>query len=191
MGMVRALQPDIVVNPRSGWVGDYTCEEGGSDVKGPIRSGVVEKCMTISQAWGYTHSAEDPSRLAPLSKMKRVCADCMVRGLCFLVNVGPDRHGNIPQAEERRLMEFGTWVKQNQAAIYATRPGPWNPVNGQYGFTYHGNKLFVYFLGGYDQSSIRLPPMDRGYKALRAYRLDNKCEAEVSQKGRVATISSE
>lgn len=189
MGMVRALQPDIVVNPRSGWRGDYTCEEGGADVKGPIRSGVVEKCMTISPAWGYTAASEDIRRLASLSKMKRLCADCMVRGMCFLVNVGPDRHGRIPQAEQQRLREFGAWVKANSPAIYATQPGPWEPVDGQYGFTYKANKLYVYFLGGYSRPSLTLPPMDRGFKALRAYRLDNQTQAAVSQKGRVATLS--
>ncbi len=34
MGMVRKYQPDIVVNPRSGWMGDFTCEEGGWCRKG-------------------------------------------------------------------------------------------------------------------------------------------------------------
>ena len=189
MGMVRALQPDIVVNPRSGWIGDYTCEEGGGDVKGPIRNGVVEKCMTICQAWGYTKTAEDPARIAPLTKIKRICADCMTRGMCFLVNVAPDRHGNIPDAIVNRLEEFGQWVYTNADAIYETAPGPWNPVDGQYGFTYKDNKLFVYFLGGYNDTTFTLPPMDKGYKAKKAYRLDTQKNAEISQRGRHVTIS--
>lgn len=48
MGIVRKYQPDIVSNIRSGWVGDYTNEEGGGAVKGEIRGGVVEKCFTLA-----------------------------------------------------------------------------------------------------------------------------------------------
>lgn len=190
MGMVRELQPDIVVNPRCGWIGDYRCEEGGGEVKGPVRNGVVEKCMTISQAWGYTATAEDPSRIAPLSKIKRICADCMVRNMCFLVNVGPDRHGNIPAPVVERIEEFGQWVARNRLAIYGTRGGPWNPVDGQYGFTYKDNRIYVYFLGGFTSSSLDLPAMDKGLKALKVYRLEDGAMATLSQKGRKVTLNN-
>src|SRR5574344_15701 len=59
MGIVRKYQPDLVANLRSGWCGDYTCEEGGGPVKGDVRSGVVEKCMSVTSAWGYNTSMED------------------------------------------------------------------------------------------------------------------------------------
>ena len=38
MGMVRKHQPDIIVNPRTGWLGDYFSEEGASPITGPVRS---------------------------------------------------------------------------------------------------------------------------------------------------------
>lgn len=63
MGMVRKYQPDIVANIRSGWMGDYTNEEGGGAVKGEIRSGVVEKCFTLAPGWGYTPAAKDLEKL--------------------------------------------------------------------------------------------------------------------------------
>src|SRR5690606_37889127 len=65
MGMARKYQPNMAVNPRSGWIGDYTCEEGAGAVKGSIRKGVVEKCISLAPGWGYTTMTEDPNRVMP------------------------------------------------------------------------------------------------------------------------------
>lgn len=32
IGMIRKYQPDILMNPRSGWIGDYTCDEAWQPV---------------------------------------------------------------------------------------------------------------------------------------------------------------
>lgn len=171
MGMVRKFQPDIVVNPRSGWCGDYTCEEGVGAIKGGIRSGVVEKCLSLTPGWGYNSVVNDSNRVMSLDRLERFCADCMVRNMCLLINVGPDRHGNIPYYTEKRLLEFGRWVDGVKNAIFGTRGGPWDPVDGQYGFTYRKNFIYVYFLGGYLMDKLELPPLDPGMKAVNVYDL--------------------
>jgi len=188
MGMVRKYQPDIVTNIRSGWLGDYTNEEGGGAVKGEIRSGVVEKCFTLAPGWGYTHSMKDPERIMPLKRIKRIFADCMVRNMSFLVNIGPDRHGNVTEAYEQRLLEFGEWVHSTSEAIYGTRGGPWQPVDGQYGFCYKNNVIYVYFLGEYSEKDFTLPPVDKGMKAVKAYNVYSKEKVRVGQKGQAITL---
>lgn len=182
MEMVRELQPDIVCNPRSGWIGDFTCEEGGGSVKGDVRSGVVEKCMTLGGPWGWCAMHEDSTAILSLQAVKRMCADCMVRGMCFLLNVGPDRHGKVPQAVQKRLREFGRWADEHAEAIYGTEGGPWNPVDGQYGFTRKGNKVYVYFLGEYDKDHFTLPPFEGGKKARRAYMVGSGRKIATQQK---------
>ena len=188
MGMVRKYQPDIVVNPRSGWIGDFTCEEGGGDITGEVRTGVVEKNLSIAPGWGYNKMMERPEGIMPLPRIKRLLADCMVRNMNFLINIGPDRHGNVAPLVEQRMLEFGEWVNATAEAIYGTHGGPWNPVDGQYGFCYRDNKLFVYFLGGYRDTSFTLPPVDKGMKARRAYNVFTKERVKVSQKGKVVTL---
>jgi alpha-L-fucosidase len=189
MGMVRQLQPDLVANLRSGWCGDFLCEEGPSEVKGQIRQNLVEKCMSLTWQWGYTTDTEDASKLFSLSQIVRICADCMVRDMCFLINVGPDRHGHIPDAVQGRLREFGQWTHTNAEALYGTRGGPWQPVDGQYGFTYSGNKLFVYFLGGYTEDSLTLPPLPEGIKVRRATLLSTGERLGVKQRGLSVSLS--
>lgn len=182
MGIVRKYQPNVVVNSRCGWIGDFGNEEGGGEVKGEIRSGVVEKCFTIAPGWGYTTAMEDPTKIMPITRIKRIFADCMVRNMCFLINVGPDRHGNVPKPVEDRLLEFGNWIKKIRDAVYSTRGGPWQPVDGQYGFTYKDNKIYLYLLGEYADEDFLMPQMDKGMKIKKAYNLYTGEKIKVSRK---------
>lgn len=188
MGIVRKYQPDILVNPRCGWVGDYTCEEGGGEVKGAIRSGVVEKCVSLAPGWGYNKAMEDPGKIMSLKRVKRLFADCMVRNMCFLLNVGPDRHGNVAPLVEQRMLEFGEWVNATSEAVYGTRGGPWQPVDGQYGFCYKDNVIYVYLLGGYSADTFEMPLVNKGMKVKRAYNMYNKEKVNTSQKGQTITL---
>ncbi|MFT3739247.1 MAG: alpha-L-fucosidase [Breznakibacter sp.] len=188
MGMVRKYQPDILVNPRSGWTGDYNCEEGGGAVKGSIRSDVVEKCMTLAPGWGYSKMMEDSSRITSLKNIKRILADCMVRNMNFLINIGPDRHGNVPPLIEQRLNEFGEWVHHTEEAIYGTRGGPWEPVDGQFGFCYKDNIIYIYFLGDYTAGTFTLPPVNTGMRITKAYNVYTREKIDAKQKGQTITL---
>ena len=64
MGMVRKYQPGILVNPRTGWYGDYLSEEGVSPITGPVRSTqFYEKTLSLHESWGYDTTAEDPDKV--------------------------------------------------------------------------------------------------------------------------------
>ncbi|MDR0657555.1 MAG: alpha-L-fucosidase [Mediterranea sp.] len=189
MGIVRKYQPDILANPRSGWCGDYTCEEGGAEVKGEIRKDVVEKCFTLAPCWGYSTVMEDESKIMLLQRIKRLFADCLVRNMCCLINVAPDRHGNIPKPVEKRLTEFGEWVNSASEAIYGTR-ALWQPVDGQYGFCCKNNVIYVYFFGDFTEDNFTLPPVNKGMKALKAYNVVTKQKVGFSQNGQVVKLKN-
>lgn len=188
MGIVRKYQPDIVVNPRCGWVGDFTCEEGSGAVRGEIRSGVVEKCFSITPGWGYNKQMENPEGIMPLKKIKRLFADCIVRNMCMLLNIGPDRHGDITPLVEQRLLEFGDWVNAISEAIYGTRGGPWQPLDGQYGFCYKNNMIYIYFLGDYTEKDFFLPPLNQGMKVKRCYDVCTGSEVSFQQKRQTVAL---
>lgn len=182
MGIVRKYQPDILVNPRSGWYGDYKSEEGAHAVTGPIRSeDAYEKCMSIGSGWGYNSKMEDSTRIRSVDQVKRMLSDCAIRNVNLLLNVGPDRHGQIPKAVTTVLRSTGGWLNQVGEAVYGTRGGPWNPVEGQYGYTYKNNTIYVYLLSDFIGTTFTLPALNKVQKAVNAYVVSDKSAVKYSQ----------
>jgi alpha-L-fucosidase len=170
MGIVRKYQPDIIVNSRSGWYGDIKEEEGGAQVSGAIRTeDIYEKCMSMGPGWGYSKHYRNPEKIRTVDEVKRMLADCVVRNMVYILNVGPDRHGEITPLVQERLLEVGKWLDKVGDAVYSTRGGPWNPKDGQYGFTYKDNKIFVYLFSDFAADSFTLPALNEGQIATKAY----------------------
>ncbi|MGM0879937.1 MAG: alpha-L-fucosidase [Bacillota bacterium] len=138
--MVRSNQPKCVINPRSGWIGDFQCDEGPHDITGNIIPIDWEKCFTIAHHWSY-----DPEeRVMPLEGIIKIMIDCFVRGGNVLLNVAPNPDGEIPASQVERLKQIGAFMKKNGEAIYGTRPGPLEPVDDIYGMTCKGNHLYLH-----------------------------------------------
>ncbi|WP_030324822.1 alpha-L-fucosidase [Streptomyces sp. NRRL B-3229] len=154
MGMVRKHQPDIVATSRSGWAGDYDSDEGPSVPTGAIRTGrLVEKVFTVGGAWGYKPSVPVMSYGTAMN----ILVNCWIRNITAMVNVGPDRHGTVSADQAGLLRQIGAFMSACGQSVYGTRGGPWNPVDGQYGFTYKGSTFYVHLLPGYSGSSFTTP----------------------------------
>jgi alpha-L-fucosidase len=162
MGMVRKYQPDCIVNPRYGWIGDIGDEEGSGETTGKIRSStIVDKCLSLERGpWGYTTEAHTkPNGIMSGDELIRYLANCAVRNMVILINVAPDRHGAIPEKQQKSLRDLGTWLAKTGDAFYATRGGPWQPVDRQYGYTYKGKTIYVHLLKDYKGDSFTMPPL--------------------------------
>lgn len=147
MGLVRRYQPDMLVNERFSWIGDVHGEEGGSMTTGDIRfEQLEEKCVSLQKGgWGYL-----PDR--PVFSFEEVVgflSNCAVRNMNLLLNVAPDREGVIPQNQQEVLLEVGSWLGVVGEAIYGTTGGPWQPLFGEYGFTFNDNKIYCHIYKGY------------------------------------------
>ena len=81
--------------------------------------------------WGYDKRAIAKNSAYNLDDLVQYVANCVVRNMTYLLNVTPDRHGVIPEIEQRRLGEMGAWLQKTGDAIYGTRGGPWEPVDGR------------------------------------------------------------
>ncbi len=162
--MVREKQPDVVMNPRSGWEGDFVCNEGGERVTGPILTRAWEKCLNLNGVtWGYNPHRNMMSRNAVIDMLVNV----VVRGGNLLLNVGPDADGAIPPDDIARLKEVGDWLKLNGEAIYGTKAGPFEPVEKTYGSTSKGARVYLHLLATRDDASeLNLPALHR--KVLKA-----------------------
>jgi alpha-L-fucosidase len=161
MGMTRKYQPDAITNLRYGWKGDIIEEEGPSETVGKIRNAqVCDKCLTIqSGGWGYNANAIAHGQVMSVGQLIRYMANCAVRNMTLLVNVAPDRHGVIPDLEQKRLREMGEWMAKMGDSIYGTRGGPWQPTDHQFGYTYKGNTIFVHLLKDFPGDTFQMPPL--------------------------------
>jgi len=160
--MVRRYQPEVVISPRSGWEGDFLCDEGGHEVTGPIAPFAWEKCLNLNRAsWGY-NTVQD---LMSCDDVIRMLVNVAGRGGNVLLNVGPDRDGVIPPSHVERLREVGLWLERFGASIFGTRPGPFQPAEGHYCSTYEGSTVYVHVLEWRDSPTLKLPPLSAPVKS--------------------------
>jgi len=139
INMARAIQPDIVINNRTGHNGDYDTPEqkiGGFQIDRPW-----ETCMTICHQWAWK----------PDDKMKSLeeCIHTLIRTNGgdgnLLFNVGPQPDGLIEPRQVERLKEMGAWLAKHGDSVYGTRGGPWKPA-AQILSTRKADKIYLHLL---------------------------------------------
>lgn len=180
--MVRRANSETIINPRSGWTGDFDCEEGGSEIKGRVRTRPWEKCLNLNQTtWGFNQA----QNLMSFRDIVSMLVNASIRDGNMLLNVGPDADGVIPPTHIDRLREVGNWLKKYGESIYGTRGGPLQPVDREYGTTYRGKSIYLHCLNVNDGETVGLPPFDP--KIVKATVITGG-KAEVQQSAFAITI---
>ena len=85
-----------------------------------------EACSSLSNSWGYEYEPDEETvwnsdrwktGYYTISRLLEIAS----KGGNFLLNVGPDRHGNIPKPAVNTLQEVGEWMKIYGETVYGTR----------------------------------------------------------------------
>lgn len=74
--------------------------------------------MTMNDTWGYK---TDDTNFKSTETLLRNLIDIASKGGNYLLNIGPEASGLVPQPEVLRLQEMGRWLAVNGEAIYATQ----------------------------------------------------------------------
>ena len=147
--LARELQPDILINNRTGDGGDYDTPEqriGSFNMERPW-----ETCMTICRQWAW--------RPKDTLKSLEECLQSLVRTVGgdgnFLFNVGPMPTGEIESRQVERLREMGAWLAKYGESVYGTRGGPFKPAR-HVASTRKDNKVYVHILR-WPEDTLKLP----------------------------------
>lgn len=141
VSMLRASNPQVIINSRIQGNGDYATPELGVPVVKPADRW-WETCMTINDSWGFRKKDKNFKSVQIVLNM---LADCMSKGGNLLLDIGPRADGSIPSEEVEVLRELGRWTSKHAEAVYGTRAGiPAGHVNAYTTLNKAGDILYVY-----------------------------------------------
>ena len=164
---VRSLQPDLLVNNRTGAPGDFDTPE--QTIGRFQRERPWESCITLGTQWSWKPN----DGLKPYSDALRILVACAVGDGNLALNTNPMPDGRMEQRQVESFRQIGRWLKQYGESIYRTRGGPFvAPGGGRIqahsdkfampsgswwgGSTHQGNTIYLHILR-WPAETITLP----------------------------------
>ena len=134
--MVRALQPDILLNSRCGIPGDFDTPEGHVSMSEEGR--LWEAYLNLNGSGGYHRGDHDWKSAKEIAEALRKCASGQGN---LLLNLAPKGDGSIPEAWLKCVNEVGSWLKANHEAVFTHKRFVMSLHSGDNAlsdFTHHG-----------------------------------------------------
>lgn len=102
-------------------LGDY---ESKGDMEVPARNseGLWETCDTTNDSWSYAWY--DQNWRDARTILHRLVST-VGRGGTYLLNIGPDNNGRVPQQASNDLRKAGEWIRRYPQVVYGAGPSPW------------------------------------------------------------------
>ena len=155
--LVHELQPDCLVCGRLGnKLGDYATAQDNAippDLQAEID---WETPATINDTWGFkTHDHNWKSK----TQLIRNLIEIVSKGGNYLLNIGPDAEGAIPEPSIERLEAMGDWLDVHGESIYGTEPGPIQGVDWCR-TTQKGDSVFLHIFDWRANGRFVLPELD-------------------------------
>ena len=151
--LVHDLQPGCLINSRVGnGLGDYSTL---GDMELPTRTpgpGLYECIDTTNDSWAY--SRHDSNWKSP-SQLVRSLLRVIARRCSFMLNIGPDGEGRVPEPALSAIDGAGVWVRRYQEAVYGTTASPFPPMSWG-DCTVKGTDLFVHVFDWPRSGQLRL-----------------------------------
>lgn len=209
--LVHQYNPDILwcdiggINNSTVWQADYfnkaldngrqvavndRCGDGSASDFTTIEYKAVKD--TPSRFWEATRGMDPysfgfnkytkPEEYASSRELMENLVDSMSRGGNFLLNIGPEATGNVPEPMVQRLLEIGEWLDLVGTSVFDSVPYWITPEEDDFRFTMgqDGSSVYVFLFGNVEKTlEIKTPVPVRKSTNIR---LLNRSEASVPWK---------
>ncbi len=160
--MLRTLQPNLVINDRGFDDGDFGTPEreyAKAETDRQIRfSRPTEACNSVgTQSWGYRKDEDYYSTPFLIGSIDSILA----KGGHYLLNVGPDADGAIPDQARQILLEIGAWYRKTREAFGDAEPASGLTTNRNVLLTRRGNVLYVHIATPAHADAVVLAPISQ------------------------------
>lgn len=154
VAMARESQPGLIAVDRTA----KTKNENYRTPEGTIPEGQIttpwEACIQLGKGWAWRPEAEE--QIKSSEKVISTLVEIVAKGGNYLLGVGPDNLGRIPESAASVLNEVGKWLDANGEAIYSTRPTP-EFHQGNVWFTANKDKQTLYAIYVPEEGATEMP----------------------------------
>jgi alpha-L-fucosidase len=157
--MIRKLQPKAVINDRGFDDGDFGTPERDFDNAAQGAHGLVrrtEACQSVGmESWGYKKDEDYYTDRHLIASIDRY----LTRGANYLLNVGPNGDGVIPQEAAAILQRIGKWKKSVDESYRQVEPEMQMLSTQGVMATKRDRTLYVHFNKVLPGNGIKLKPI--------------------------------
>lgn len=157
--MIRELQPAAVINNRGFDEGDFGTPERDYDRNWDLPLSFdrrIEACQSVGmESWGYRKDEDYYSHRYLTSAIAKYRA----RDANYLLNVGPNADGVIPEKPSAIVKRLGPWYKSVRESFDDAAPVSALTANRSLLLTRKGNSLYVHLFQPPEGEEVRLRPL--------------------------------
>ena len=166
VALVHKNQPGCLVSSRVGnGLGDY---ETLGDMEIPLKnvSGLWEGIDVMQVGWGF--NKEDREWKSPEYVVKNLIGT-IARGGTFMMNIGPDAKGRVPDQAAQSLRKAGEWVAKYEDAVRAVDASPWGHALPWGDAVVKGSKLYLFVNDWPRDGRLVVPGLESNVKYAKLY----------------------
>lgn len=169
--VVRKNQPNALVSGRVGYnLGDYMTL---GDMEVPLENidGLWESVDVTNDAWGYAWY--DQNWKSPKLILKNLIST-VARGGTYMLNVGLDGTGDIPDMVLKTLQASGKWIARYPQVIYGAGASPWKHALPWGDVVCNQGKLYLCVYDWPTSGKLYLPGLRNKVKSASVLQEDGK-----------------
>jgi len=154
--LIRQLQPNAVINNRGCDEGDFgTPERDYLNDENVSFERPTEACQSVGmESWGYRKNEDyynDRHLIRSIDKY-------LARDANYLLNVGPDPLGVIPEQSRQILKNVGNWYKSVRESLEQVEPASTLTSNKNVMLTKRGNTLYIHLNKDTEGNVVKIRP---------------------------------